>query len=121
MEPIKVCVYTVPGCEMAEDAAEIVYAVVESIGMESVQVRHDIVLDQGDAERKRFLGSPTVMIDGVDVDWSPLDDEFAYGCRLYRSCGRIVRCPSPESVRESLIYAGAKRLKRQWLKRTGNR
>ena len=120
MEPIKVYIYTVSGCEMAGDVTQLVHAVIKEIGMKKVEVYHKTVLDQKDAENKRFLGSPTVMIDGIDVEWSPIDNDFAYGCRLYRSCDHIVRCPSSENIRESLIAAGANRMRRQWINRTGN-
>lgn len=37
-----------------------------------------------DAERERFLGSPTLRIDGVDVDPSaPAREDYGIKCRLY--------------------------------------
>lgn len=114
-------ILTVPGCEGAEEITDLVRAVIDDMGLERVELSHEVVLNQKDAERKRFLGSPTVMIDGVDIEWSALDNEFAYGCRLYMSCGRIVRQPSSESIRESMIAAGAKRVYREWQKRIGSK
>lgn len=39
-----------------------------------------------DAERQRFLGSPTVRIDGQDVDPKAQErHDFGLKCRLYRS------------------------------------
>jgi len=38
------------------------------------------------AERERFLGSPTVRVDGGDVDPdAPARTDFGLKCRLYRS------------------------------------
>jgi hypothetical protein len=50
-----------------------------------------------DAEREGFLGSPTVRIDGEDVDPTAKDrDDFGLECRLYRTQEGLARTP-PES------------------------
>jgi hypothetical protein len=56
-----------------------------------------------DAERERFLGSPTVRIDGEDVDPSAKDrDEFGLECRLYRTDVGLVRTPPESWIRAKL-------------------
>lgn len=56
-----------------------------------------------DAERARFLGSPTVRVDGVDVDPGAADrEDFGLKCRLYRSDGITSPLPPEEWIHEAL-------------------
>ena len=58
------------------------------------EVRLRRVESEEDATRARFLGSPTVRVDGRDVE-PGADGRADYGlkCRLYRSAGGIVGVP----------------------------
>jgi hypothetical protein len=56
-----------------------------------------------DAERERFLGSPTVRIDGEDVDPGAGDrEDFGLGCRLYSSGYGVSRIPPEPWIRAAL-------------------
>jgi hypothetical protein len=56
-----------------------------------------------EAERERFLGSPTVRIDGEDVDPSAQDrNDFGLECRLYRTEEGLVRTPPETWIRAAL-------------------
>lgn len=56
-----------------------------------------------EAERARFLGSPTVRVDGVDVDPGAADrEDFGLKCRLYRSDGITSPLPPEEWIHEAL-------------------
>jgi hypothetical protein len=56
-----------------------------------------------DAERARFPGSPTVRIDGEDVDPSAKDRrDFGLECRLYRTEDGLVRTPPEAWIRAAL-------------------
>lgn len=51
------------------------------------------------AERERFLGSPTVRVDGRDVDpGAHSRDDFGLKCRLYRTDEGLVGAPPDEWV-----------------------
>jgi len=55
------------------------------------------------AEREHFLGSPTVRIDGEDVDPKAKDrDEFGLECRLYRTDQGLMRTPPDDWIRAAL-------------------
>ena len=58
-----------------------------------------------EAARERFVGSPTIRIDGVDIQ--PLGEEPAgLTCRIYRRRdGRISPTPDPADVRDALRAA----------------
>jgi hypothetical protein len=68
--------------------------------------RHIRTLEQ--AERVRFLGSPSVRIDGVDVEpGADARTDFGLKCRLYRSSeGRSGR-PPQEWLERALRKAAA--------------
>ena len=57
------------------------------------------------AERERFVGSPTIRIDGADIV-DPGDDPVALTCRVYyRRDGRTSPTPDPADVRDALHNA----------------
>jgi hypothetical protein len=58
------------------------------------------------AERERFVGSPTIRIDGEDVEPPPGDEPMGLTCRVYRlRDGRISPTPDPATVRDALSNA----------------
>jgi len=62
---------------------------------------------QADAERHKFLGSPTVRLDGRDIDsavWQRTD--YGFGCRIYQEAGTVVSgVPSKEMIRRAVRAA----------------
>jgi hypothetical protein len=63
------------------------------------------VLTDEDAERLRFPGSPTIRVNGVDVDPDgALQMGTALTCRVYRlKDGRFSPVPSKEMIRRALV------------------
>ena len=60
-----------------------------------------------EAEREQFVGSPTIRIDGRDVQ-PPGSDPVGLTCRVYRRPdGRISALPDRADVREALARAAA--------------
>lgn len=59
------------------------------------------------ARRERFLGSPTLRVDGHDVDpTADSRDDYGLRCRLYPSEQGLQRTPPDAWVTESLRGAG---------------
>jgi len=57
----------------------------------------------GDAERLRFIGSPTIRIDGVDVEGPDAETRgYAFACRVYTEADDTVGWPSVASIRAAL-------------------
>ena len=55
------------------------------------------------AERERFLGSPTVRVNGVDVDPTAVGrDDFGLKCRIYRSAEGALPLPPEHWIRAAL-------------------
>lgn len=61
------------------------------------------VPDAGAAERQRFLGSPTLRVDGRDVEpRAELRTDFGLKCRLYRTESGVAGSPPDEWVLDAL-------------------
>jgi hypothetical protein len=70
------------------------------------ELRTTLILDQAAAEQARFAGSPTVRVDGRDVEpGSEPVTEYVFGCRLYRLEHRFAGQPEERWVREALLRA----------------
>jgi hypothetical protein len=59
-----------------------------------------------DAQRLRFLGSPTVRVDGVDVEPASLRrEDFGLQCRVYEVAGRYQETPPTDWIAAALCGA----------------
>ena len=64
------------------------------------------VKDDGDARETGFVGSPTILIDGVDLAPAAADEQIGLSCRVYRRRdGRVSPIPDPEDLREAMRTA----------------
>jgi len=67
------------------------------------ELRTTLVVDQAAADQARFAGSPTVRVDGHDVEpGSEPATEYVLGCRLYLLQNRFGGHPEERWVREAL-------------------
>jgi len=61
------------------------------------------------AQAMRFVGSPTILVDGEDIDPPPNDAFAALTCRVYHwDDGRFSPLPSPDMIRRALRVAQTK-------------
>ncbi|NJK78569.1 MAG: DUF2703 domain-containing protein [Chloroflexaceae bacterium] len=77
----------------------------EVLQAEAVDVSIDIVTVETDAQAAalRFIGSPTILIDGQDIDPPASDEPYARTCRIYRQeNGRISPLPSVATIRAAV-------------------
>ncbi len=65
------------------------------------------VVDDDDAQEHRILGSPTVFVDGRDVDPEPMHAGFSAENRLYRTHRGPCGWPEAEWIRDALLRAVA--------------
>jgi hypothetical protein len=76
-----------------------------SLDPDAVLVRE--ISTDADAIRERFVGSPTIRIDGRDIQPPPEGEPCGLTCRVYhRRDGRISPTPDPDDVRDALRSAG---------------
>jgi hypothetical protein len=73
----------------------------------STIVVREIATEQ-QANRERFVGSPTIRVDGADIQ-PPDGEPVALTCRVYhRRDGRVSPTPDPADVRAALEAAQAR-------------
>ena len=93
------------GCPSHPQALADLRAAMAELGLDpdAVVVR-EIDTDEG-AESEGFVGSPTIRIDGADIQ-DPGDEPAALTCRVYhRRDGRVSPVPDPADVRDALHNA----------------
>lgn len=87
------------GCPHHKPTVALVEALARRLGVD-VDVQLVEITSASDAMRFRFLGSPTVQIDGQDIE--PLrrsDPTFAVTCRMYGASG----VPPSDMVASALV------------------
>jgi hypothetical protein len=94
------------GCPSTERALTAVREALTDLALEDVEVRMREVRSDADAEDSRFVGSPTILIDGVDLVPAAADEQIGLSCRVYRRRdGRVSPIPDPDDLREALREA----------------
>lgn len=93
------------GCPSHPEALSDLRAAMAEVGLDPDTVLVREVPTDDAAERERFVGSPTIRIDGIDIQ--PPDGEPAgLTCRVYRlRDGRYSPVPDPADVRDALRQA----------------
>lgn len=103
--PLLVEILHFAGCPNHEQAAEQVRRIAAELGLD-VEITLVDVPDAEAADRRRFLGSPSVRIAGSDVE--PEADErrdYAFSCRTYRTGDGLRGVPEEAWVRDGLLRA----------------
>ncbi len=94
------------GCPSTERALTAVREALTDLGLGDVEVSMREVRSDADAEDSRFVGSPTILIDGVDLVPAAADEQIGLSCRVYRRRdGRVSPIPDPDDLREALREA----------------
>ena len=90
------------GCPSHPEARELLADVLRERGVDTpIELRE--VRTQEEAEALRFPGSPTIRIDGEDVDPAGASARPALNCRIYRlPGGGVSPVPSREQLEEAL-------------------
>lgn len=93
------------GCPSHPQALRDLRAAMQDAGVDpgAIEVREVGTDDAAAAER--FVGSPTIRVDGVDVV-DPGDEPVALTCRVYHlRDGRVSAVPDPDDIRDALRRA----------------
>jgi hypothetical protein len=93
------------GCPSHPQALAELRAALSELGLDP----HAVVVREVDTDERAgeegFVGSPTVRIDGVDVQ-DPGDEPVGLTCRVYRRRdGRYSPVPDPDDLRDALRRA----------------
>ena len=75
------------GCPHHRAARELIEATVAELGIEA-EVEEVDVRDDADAAQRRFLGSPSIRVNGRDIEpGAEARTAYAISCRMYRGSG----------------------------------
>jgi hypothetical protein len=98
----------VEGCPNYPGTLALVQRVRDQLGIDA-EIRSTLIGDQAAAERARSPGSPTVRVDGRDVEpGSQPPAEYTLACRLYRLEHRFAGQPEERWVRDALLRAAGR-------------
>jgi hypothetical protein len=93
------------GCPSWPEARALLRAEMQRAGLDPETIEEREMLVDGDAERERFYGSPTIRVDGRDIA-APETNPIGLTCRVYRlRDGRISALPDPADVADALRAA----------------
>jgi hypothetical protein len=96
------------GCPSHETALQELQAVLAQEGVDPKAVDVREVITDADVAAEGFIGSPTVRIDGADVQPEP-NEPGGLTCRVYRRRdGRFSPTPDPEDLRDAIRRARAR-------------
>lgn len=88
------------GCPNHLPTTQVVRDVVHSLGIDAI-VREVEVRNVDDAARLRFFGSPTIQVNGLDVDPAVRSRaDYSLSCRMYGRSGSPTRALVEEALRK---------------------
>ena len=90
------------GCPNHVLTTEMVRDVVRTLGLDAT-IREVEVRDAEEAARVRFFGSPTVQVNGQDVDPAARNRvDYSFSCRMYGRSGSPPRSLVEQALREDV-------------------
>jgi hypothetical protein len=91
----------VPGCPHEKPAAVLLRSALDDIGLTAVDFELTVIATEVDAERRGFVGSPTILLNGIDPFEVP-GQHASVACRLYPGTGGL---PDLRTLRQALKRA----------------
>jgi hypothetical protein len=94
------------GCPSHPRALADLRAAMAELGLDPAEVIVRELSTDAEAQDDRFVGSPTIRIDGRDVQPPGAAEPFGLTCRVYhRRDGRVSPTPDPADLRDALRVA----------------
>lgn len=92
------------GCPHWQTAHDRLREALRAEGMGDVEPVLERVETAEDAERLRFVGSPTILVDGRDP-FAGAEASFGMSCRVYQTPEGLAGSPTPDQLRAALRAA----------------
>ena len=104
MDDRRIEILVFDGCPNLDEVVDRAYAASKGTGV-TVSIGVTLVRSEEEALHLRFLGSPTVRVDGNDVDPTALTrDDFGMQCRIYAVDGRFEGAPPVDWIAAALRH-----------------
>jgi len=101
-------VLTILDCPNRDGAISLAERVCDHLDS-AAEVRVIDIADQPAAEQARFLGSPTIRVDGRDIEpGAERHEEYVHACRLYQVGHSLRGLPDEDWLRQALRTAEAR-------------
>jgi hypothetical protein len=105
-ESVRIEIYYTPGCPNRRTTLKRVWEVIKELDI-AAGVR-EVRVDPPFASAPGFFGSPTVHVNGIDIEPSARTSHWAgVMCRTYRAGEQIDGAPSKQLIRRALLEAGS--------------
>ena len=104
--PVDVELLVVSDCPNEQAVVGLLLTSLRDTGLAGTPIRVTVIDSQRTAEQRRFIGSPTVLIDGVDPLAQP-ERTPALACRVYPGSAGPTGLPPADRVRAALAHAAA--------------
>jgi len=91
----------VPDCPHEKPAAILLRSALDDIGLTAVTVELTVIATEEDAQRRGFVGSPTILLNGIDPFEVP-GQQASVSCRIYPGAGGL---PDLRALRKALKRA----------------
>ena len=90
------------GCPHWEVAEQRLRTALEQVGRGGQRINRDVVATPEDAERLGFIGSPTILVDGLDP-FATGCEQHALACRVFSTPEGRAGSPTVEQLVEVLV------------------
>ncbi len=97
-------VLTFEGCPNCAATRNLVEETVRELHLQA-DIQAIMVSDEAEAGQYGFLGSPTIQIDGRDIEAGRRKDRPSFSCRVYRTAGGITGIPPRQLLLDAIEEA----------------
>ena len=102
--PVEVELLLVPDCPSSHPAQELLRSTLRAAGLAGTPIRVSVIESQHGAEQRGFVGSPTILVNGLDPFAQP-ELPAALACRVYPGPGGTLGLPAAEQLRAAITAA----------------
>ncbi len=92
----------VPDCPNEAVAMAHLRSALSELGMPDMTIRTRVIDSISAARRNRFVGSPTITVDGIDLFPAP-DQAVGLTCRVYQTSEGLVGAPTTQQLKSALM------------------
>ncbi|MFQ5381039.1 MAG: hypothetical protein ACE5EF_05395 [Dehalococcoidia bacterium] len=94
---------------IGEEADEAMKQAIEATGVDA-EVVYSEINDNEEAKERRFLGSPSIRVDGLDVEYGEREpQEYTSGARFYNTLEGWKPFPHAKMIANMIIEQGEKK------------